>query len=219
MDERVTERGGAARPCRVKVCGITRLEDALGCVERGAGRLGLNFWAGTARRVELGIARQIASALADRVELVGVFVDASIAEILETRRATGIELVQLHGEEPPALLEALLPRAYKALRVAGPEALLEARRFAGEELLVDASVPGQVGGTGQRCDWEIAAAIARERTMSLAGGLRPENVAEAIARVRPAWVDVASGVERAPGVKDLDRVEAFIRAVQAASIA
>jgi phosphoribosylanthranilate isomerase len=202
---------------RVKICGLTREDDALHAVEAGADAIGLNFWTGTPRCVDVATARRIVDAIGARALTVGVFVDASADQIADIRERTGIVCVQLHGTEPPELVARFLPHAYKALRVRGEESIEEARRFPGEHILLDAYVAGQPGGTGHTFNWRLAAAFARERKVTLAGGLHPGNVAEAIAAVGPYCVDVASGVERSPGVKDPDAVSAFIRAARAAS--
>ncbi len=202
-------------PARVKICGITSLEDARACVDAGADAIGLNFWARSKRRCEEAVAAQIAASVDARV--VAVFVDASLEEIERVRRATGIAWVQLHGREPGSHVEALAPRAYKAVHPSDEGGVREALAMPGEELLVDASVAGMPGGTGQTCDWALAARIASARRVWLAGGLRPSNVGEAIHAVRPFGVDVASGVEKSPGVKDLALVRAFVDAVRGAS--
>lgn len=197
----------------VKVCGITTLEDARACVDLGVAALGLNFWPGTPRRVELEVARAVADELRDRVELVAVFVDADRAEIDGVREITGIRAVQLHGAESPGFVAALGPDAYKAVGVAEASDVEAALAFPGEKLLLDARVPGAMpGGTGHAFEWELALEVARRRRLILAGGLHAGNVAEAIARVRPWRVDVASGVESAPGKKELAKVAAFVRA-------
>lgn len=203
---------------RVKICGLTREDDALQCVEAGADAIGLNFWPGTARCVDVATARRIVDAVGARVLTVGVFVDATEQEIADIRERTGIVCVQLHGQEPPELVARFLPHAYKALRVKGEASIDEARRFPGEHILLDAYVAGQPGGTGHTFNWRLAAAFARERRVTLAGGLHPGNVAEAISAVQPYCVDVASGVELSPGVKDPNAVTAFIRAAQHASV-
>lgn len=200
----------------VKVCGVRRIEDAVACVEAGVDAVGINFWSGTSRCCDLDTARRIAAAVGGAAQLVAVVVDESLERIRHIRSATGIEWIQLHGSEPPELLEALLPTAYKALRVAGPEVAEWAQRYPGPDLLLDASVPGQVGGTGRSFDWDLAIELARSRRLTLAGGLHPDNVAEAAARVRPHRVDVASGVEREPGVKDAARIRAFVQAARRA---
>jgi len=201
----------------VKVCGLTAVDDAVRCVELGVDAIGLNFWSGSPRSTDVATARRIVRELAGRTQIVGVFVDAGIAEIRGILQETGIECAQLHGHETPALVSALLPNAYKALGVKDGSAVQIARTFPGKHLLVDASVPGMPGGTGRTFDWAIAEAIARERTLTLAGGLTPENVADAVRIVRPFRVDVASGVESAPGKKDPELVRAFLEAAKGAS--
>lgn len=190
------------------------MDDAVACVDAGADAIGLNFWASSKRRCELDVASRIADAVGDRARIVAVFVDASLAEIERVRAETGIEWAQLHGSEPASLLEALGPRAYKAVHPTDESGLRDALAQPGEELLVDASVPGMPGGTGQTCDWGLAGRIARVRLVWLAGGLRPDNVADAIRAVSPYGVDVASGVEERPGVKDHALVRAFVRAAR-----
>lgn len=197
---------------QVKICGITRSEDARAAAEAGSSAIGLNFWVGSKRRCELAVAADIVAEVGHRLRVVGVFVDASGPEIQRVQRRTGLRWVQFHGAEPASLLSAFLPHAYRAVRVFDEASLEAALGVAGTELLVDAAVPGMPGGTGQRCDWRWAARLAARRRVWLAGGLTPENVAEAIDAVRPVGVDVASGVERSPGIKDAERVRAFVRA-------
>lgn len=186
------------------------------CAEAGADALGLNFWERSVRRCDLQVAREIAEDLAGRVLLVGVFVDATAEQIEETRKIAGLGCVQLHGDESPALLAQFLPHAYKALRVRGDDVLAEVRRYPGEHVLLDAYVPGMPGGTGATFDWRLAEQVARERKLTLAGGLRADNVAAAVRAVRPYCVDTASGVESGPGVKDPAQVRAFIEAARSA---
>lgn len=201
----------------VKVCGLTSVDDAVRCRELGVDAIGLNFWSGSPRSTDIATAKDIVDAVAGKTQTVGVFVDASLHEVREILRETGIEWAQLHGDESPEEVAALLPRAYKAIAVKDGSAIEIARRFPGEHLLVDASVPGIPGGTGRTFDWAIAEAIAKERTLTLAGGLTPQNVAEAVRTVRPFRVDVASGVESAPGKKDPELVRAFVAAAKRAS--
>jgi phosphoribosylanthranilate isomerase len=198
----------------VKICGLTTVDDALRCAELGADAIGLNFWPASPRFIDLGTARRIVDALADQVETVGVFVDFELSQIRKILEQTGISWAQLHGGEAPELVRALLPHAYKAIGVKDGSVVELARRYPGEHLLLDASVPGMPGGTGRTFDWSIAAVVAKERKLTLAGGLTPHNVAEAVRRVRPFRVDVASGVESAPGRKDPALVEAFIAAAK-----
>ncbi len=200
---------------QVKICGITSIEDAELCVEAGADAIGLNFWAGSPRCVDRDTARAIVQAFGSTIEVVGVFVDAPLAAIEAARLELGFSWVQLHGSEEPEALAALLPSAYKAVGVSDSSAIEEARRYPGMRLLLDARVPGAMpGGTGKTFDWAIAAKIAQERELTLAGGLTPDNVADAVHQVRPRRVDVASGVERCPGEKHPTLVREFIAAAK-----
>jgi phosphoribosylanthranilate isomerase len=236
-------RGTAPRAgTRVKICGITTLADAEMCVEAGATDLGLNLIAASPRCVSVQVAHDIARRIGEmdaarrageldaarrigeqdaprrtggRVRTVLVVADLSVAEVRELLRNTGALCAQLHGDEPPDVVAALLPRAYKAIRVGGPADLALADTYPGDDILVDAKVKGQLGGTGRLVDWDLVAPLAARRHVTLAGGLSPDNVARAIERVRPFRVDVASGVELAPGRKDGARVRAFIDAVRA----
>lgn len=202
---------------RVKVCGVTSEKDAGACLDLGVDTLGINFWPGTKRRCEPDVAARIAREFGARAELVAVFVDADEATVRATLDATGIPWAQFHGDEAPELVARFLPRAYKAVGVRGEDPLLETRRFPGDHVLLDAYVPGGMpGGTGAQFDWELARAVARERRLTLAGGLTPANVGDAIRAVRPHRIDVASGVESSPGVKDPSKVRALVEAVRAA---
>ena len=200
---------------QVKICGLRSIEQAVACVDAGADAIGLNFWEGTPRSIDSETAVEIVLALEGRVDTVGVFVNASEEEIRSTLEATGIEWVQLHGDEPPDFLESFLPLAYKAIGVGEGDTLAESRLYGGEHVLFDARVPGAMpGGTGQTFDWALAEQVAQERKLTLAGGLSADNVRKAIKQVRPYRVDVASGVERAPGDKDIDKVKRLIAAVR-----
>ena len=201
---------------RVKVCGVTSLEDARVCVAAGVDAIGLNFWPKSVRRCEEGRARDIVQALAGQALFVGVFVDAAAEEIERLVRQVGLGCVQLHGDESPAMVQRFLPHAYKAVRVRGESVLSITRSFPGEHVLLDAYVPGSPGGTGAVFDWQLARAVAQERKLTLAGGLTPANVAAAVQAVRPYCVDTASGVESAPGVKDPALVSAFVEAARGA---
>ncbi len=201
---------------KVKICGLTSVDDALRCIEAGADAIGLNFWPASPRCVDVPMARAIVEAGGDHVQMVGVFVDFSVDRIRGILMETGVDWAQLHGTEPPEALAALLPQAYKAISVKDGSAIELARSYPGEHILLDASVPGIPGGTGRTFDWAIAAEVQKERKLTLAGGLTPGNVAEAVATVNPFRVDVASGVESAPGRKDPDLVKRFIDAAKGA---
>jgi phosphoribosylanthranilate isomerase len=204
-------------PVRVKICGVTRLEDALLAVRLGADALGFNFWPGSRRFLAPAAAREIVRRLPPLVTAVGVFVDPSRDEVLRAVAASGVQVAQLHGDEPPSLCSALPLPVVKAIRVrdaASLEALAAYDGLAG--LLLDAPSPG-FGGSGATFDWTLAAAAAAARPVILAGGLGPANVAEAVRAVRPFAVDVASGVESAPGVKDGELMRRFIEAAKEAT--
>jgi phosphoribosylanthranilate isomerase len=204
-----------SRVVHVKICGVTTPGDALLCVDAGASAIGVNLVEGSPRRVDVGTARGIAEAVSGRALVVAVVRDRSIAEMRDLVARTGCGCLQLHGDEPPEVLAALLPHAYKAIAVAGPEDVARAAAYGGEYLLVDAKTAAGSGGTGKTFDWSLVAALARTRKLALAGGLTPENVAAAARAVRPHTVDVASGVEAAgdPRKKDPAKVRAFIAAV------
>jgi phosphoribosylanthranilate isomerase len=201
---------------RVKVCGVTTEADARDCVEAGVDAIGVNFIASSVRRVDPAMARAIVTAVGGRVLLVGVVANESVEAMRAMRDATGVECLQLHGDEGPAQVEALLPHAYKAVRVADPRDVAVAYGMPGGYVLVDAKVGGALGGTGHTFDWGLVVELAAARRVVLAGGLTPENVADAVRRVRPWCVDVASGVESAPGRKDPAKVRAFLEAARSA---
>jgi len=191
---------------QIKICGLTRVDEAVACADAGADALGLNFWPRSKRCVRDDVAAEIVTAVGERVRLVAVVVDASAARIAEIR-GLGVRWVQLHGDEPPELVSRYLPEAFKAVHFGGPHEPLD---YPGEELLVDARVGDLPGGTGVTCDWTAAAGLARQTRLWLAGGLTAENVADAMDAVDPFGVDVASGVEGSPGRKDLEKVRRFI---------
>jgi phosphoribosylanthranilate isomerase len=194
----------------VKICGITRLEDALEAVRLGADWLGFNFWPRSRRYIAPRTAASIVAALPPAVLPVGVLVDPGLAELLDAILASGVRAVQLHGDEPPALCAAAPVPVVKGIRVRDASSLAALAAYQVSAFLLDSATPG-FGGSGTAFDWSLAAEVAAEFPVWLAGGLTPDNVAEAVRRVRPRGVDVASGVESAPGVKDPGLMEAFIR--------
>jgi len=189
----------------LKICGLTNEADAVHAAAAGATALGVVFAPSSPRCVSADRARDIVEAVPASVPVVGVFVDAPLEDIVAVVAHTGIRIVQLHGDEPERYAVAL---KMPLLRAAGVEVALDA--WPSATLLLDAVSGTERGGTGRRVDWPRAAAIARRRKTVLAGGLTPENVAEAIATVRPFGVDVSSGVEAAPGRKDRDKVTRFL---------
>jgi phosphoribosylanthranilate isomerase len=206
---------------RVKICGVRSALDAQACVELGASSIGVNFVPSSPRHVDVSVAREIARAVhatGKKVIVVGVVANLTLDAMRALVRDAELDCLQLHGDEDHDTLAALLPHAYKATRIANAEDVARARAYPGEYLLVDAKVPGVLGGSGTAFDWTLVKELATERRLTLAGGLDPENVARAIREVRPYCVDVASGVERAgsPGEKDLARVRAFIEATREA---
>ncbi len=199
-------------PVRIKVCGITREEDALRAAELGADAVGFVFWPGSPRCVEPSRAREIAAALPPFVARVGVFVDAGAAGVRAVADLVGLDAIQLHGggEEPDPGTRIL--RAVSLRGGEDPDAL--DRAYPGRTLLLDAHDADRRGGTGKTVDWNLAARVARRRRIILAGGLSPENVERAVREVRPWGVDVSSGVETRPGIKSPDRMAAFVAAVR-----
>jgi phosphoribosylanthranilate isomerase len=221
---------------KVKVCGLTNLRDALAAVASGADLLGFIFFPGSPRYVAPERVRAILTAVRDQqpdIQAVGVFVNEALDAVCQVLDYCGLQLAQLHGEEPPEMLgldesrrSPLRGRAYKALR---PRTLEEAHHLAaryalpvllhGENgppaFLLDTWCATQRGGTGQACDWGIAAHLAGQYSVMLAGGLSPANVAQAVRQVRPWGVDAASGIECAPGQKDHAAMRAFISSVVA----
>ncbi len=216
----------------VKICGNTTLADARASALAGADMLGFILYDRSPRYVSAKATAEIIVALRDELgegapTMVGVFVDESPDIVRDLLDRGGLDRAQLHGSEPPAEVRILQPRAFKAIRpqsrgdaeavVATYANVIEASSD-GPDFLVDAYHPWVMGGTGQAGDWAIGQVLARRFRIMLAGGLTPESVGAAIARVQPWGVDVASGVERAPGQKDHDRLRAFIQAAKRAPV-
>ena len=207
---------------KIKFCGITRLEDADAAVADGAWAIGLIFWPRSPRRCDPGVAAEIAAAVKRRVEVTGVFVNATLDHVAEIADGVGLTMVQLHGDEGPAYCAEAARRTgckvIKAVRVRSGADVQALSSFHTDYHLLDSYTAGVPGGTGGTFAWEIARAHRGSVPMILSGGLNPDNVGEAIRAVRPFAVDVASGVERTPGVKDPDKLQAFAAAVRAATI-
>jgi len=203
---------------RVKICGVTRLEDARLAWAAGADALGLNFYPRSPRYVTAQVAAALARTRPALGSVVGVFVNEAPDTIRALVRECGLTAVQLHGDEPPEACSGYGVPVIKALRVRGPEDVERARRYVGAgdvtSLLLDGAAPGY-GGGGVGFDWSLVARLAEAGVPVLvAGGLHPGNVQEAVRATRPYGVDVASGVEASPGIKDADAVRAFVRAVR-----
>lgn len=196
-------------PIFIKVCGITRVADALHAVEHGATAIGFVLWDKSPRAVTVDRAADIIATLPSQVTTVGVFVNEPVEGILRAVERAGLSAVQLHGDEPPAYAEELRCQVIRAVSVAEIDAAMDTWS-ADTTLLVDNIDPVRRGGTGAAIDWTAAARAAMARRLILAGGLTPDNVATAIRAVRPFGVDVSSGVESAPGVKDRNKVTQFI---------
>jgi phosphoribosylanthranilate isomerase len=201
---------------RVKVCGITRLEDAELAASLGAWALGFMLWEPSKRYVSPGVAAGIARVMRRKIDLVGVFVNQSLDEIAGLVDVLGLTHVQLHGDEGPSFCGEVARRTgarlIKASPIGGPGALQDLERFHTDFHLLDGHTPGLRGGGGQTFEWELLAARRSKIPAILSGGLTPENVRSAIDQAKPYGVDVASGVESSPGVKDPAKLRAFFAA-------
>ena len=199
---------------KVKICGITSLEDALHACACGADALGFVFYGESPRCIDPAAAATIIRQLPPFVTTVGLFVNADPEQVEEVADFCGLDVIQLHGDEGPDECDFTPRRTIKALRVRDAKSLARHLDYEVAALLLDAWVKGSYGGTGHAFNWELAAEVARQRPVILAGGLTPENVADAVRSVQPYAVDVASGVEAAPGRKDQAKVAAFIAAAK-----
>jgi phosphoribosylanthranilate isomerase len=198
-----------------KICGITRLTDALHAVREGATAIGFVFAPISPRRIDPAMAAEIVAALPSQVLTVGVFVNASVDEIRSVLNETGIRAVQLHGDEPPSYADAIDRQILRSVTL--ENVVDQAPEWPSDTiLLLDKADPVRRGGTGEVVEWSRAAIVARQRRLVLAGGLTPANIEEAVMTVRPFGVDVSSGVEAAPGVKDLAKVAQFLKNARAA---
>jgi phosphoribosylanthranilate isomerase len=207
---------------RIKFCGITSLPDAELAVAAGAWAIGLIFWPGSPRACPVDRAAEIGAALKRRTEVAGVFVNQTIDQVAGTAEAVGLTMLQLHGDEGPAFCAEAARRTgckvIKAARVRSRAEIQALAPFHTDFHLLDSHSPDHWGGTGETFSWELAAAHRGSVPMILSGGLRADNVGAAIAATRPFAVDVASGVERSPGVKDPERLRAFAQAVRSSSV-
>lgn len=199
----------------IKICGITRLTDALHAVREGATAIGFVFWQGSPRYVDPDLAGEIATALPPDVTTVGVFVNEPIDGIRRIAKTVGLGMAQLHGDEPPAYADEIDQPVMRAVTL---DTFVNTAYAWPDDttLLLDSSDSVRSGGPRPVVDWPRAAVVACERRIVLAGGLTPQNVEEAIMTVRPFGVDVSSGVESRPGVKDLEKVSLFLSSARAA---
>ena len=202
---------------KIKICGITSVADGLAAAEAGADMIGLMFYAGSPRYVTLAQAAEISRALPPFVLRVGVFVNPDAAQVTEAIAACGLNLLQFHGEETSEFCTQFCMMSVKAQRVQNADSLAALENFQTDAFLLDAHSKAGLGGTGEKFNWDLAIEAQKfGKPIFLAGGLTPENVADAVKQVRPFAVDVSSGVESAPGKKDAAKVRAFIEAVRAA---
>jgi phosphoribosylanthranilate isomerase len=203
---------------RIKICGVTNLEDARACVELGAEMIGLNFYPQSPRYIEPQRAREIVE-VPGSVRAVGVFVDPTASDVRSTANAAGIECVQLHGDVSPETCRELA-REFRVIRAFSTDGEFQPEdvgSFGDCDVLLDAHHAELRGGTGLTCDWSAArVTLPFARFLILSGGLNAQNVGQAIATVAPHAVDVCSGVERAPGIKDHRAIEKFIAAARTA---
>jgi phosphoribosylanthranilate isomerase len=198
----------------VKICGITLVDDAAAAVDCGAGALGFVFWPGSPRCIDPHRARAIVATLPPFVTPVGVFVNQPAEYVRGVASLVRLGAVQLHGDETADYAAGIGTPAIKAVTVADPQLSVWPVRTT---LLLDVDDKEKRGGTGRTIDWTAAASLAGQRKILLAGGLTPENVAEAVAQVRPFGIDVSSGVERSPGIKDHRRLLALFEALHGTS--
>jgi len=206
-------------PVQIKICGVTNVKGARACTELGVSMIGFNFYLQSSRYIEPKVVRRIIETMSPRVLAVGVFVDASAEDIRTTADAAGVRCVQLHGDTSAETCRELA-REFRVIRAFSTDPQFrpeEVALFGDCDVLVDAHHPNLRGGTGQTCDWP-AARTTRSfvRSLILSGGLTEKNVGQAIATVAPQAVDVCSGVESAPGIKDHRALKDFITAVRTA---
>lgn len=197
---------------KVKICGITNLNDAMDAIELGADYLGFNFYPGSPRYVAPEVAGKIIEEIPSNVPKVGVFVNEDLQRVLDFAIDLELDFLQFHGDEGPGPLNALGRPWYKAFRLSKEEDLKAIPLYHCEWILVDAYSEKAYGGTGLTAHWDLVREAKKfDKKIILAGGLRPENVNTAVAAVQPFMVDVASGVELAPGIKDRHKMEEFIQ--------
>ena len=204
------------KPFQIKICGITNVKDATAVIENGADAIGLNFYPKSLRSVDANKALEIVDSVEGRLVVVGVFVNETAERINEVSEQLSLDWIQLHGDESPSIIGDLNRSVLRAIRIVNNDfdrALNEARNWAeagAERILLDAASTGEYGGTGRRLDWELVERSEFPSGIVLAGGLNRDNVVQAIKIARPDAVDVASGIEKFPGVKDKGQLANFI---------
>src|SRR5262245_35831298 len=203
---------------KVKICGVRTRVEAQAAMEAGADALGFNFWPKSARYVEPQVARELINDLSPMACTVGVFVNEEANRILDVAGELNLDAVQLHGDETPEFCDQLKSvKIVKAMRVGRDFDLRVLQQYRADMILLDSKIDGSYGGTGRRFDWRLAIEAKRFAPIILAGGLTEENVGEAVIEVRPAAIDVCSGVEAEPGRKDLDKLRRFMAVVARAN--
>ena len=202
---------------KVKICGMTQLKDALFAVEQGVDAVGFIFYKKSPRAVTMKTVREIITKLPPLVDTVGVFVNESAERLNKIADYCGLDLVQLHGEESPAFCRKIRRRVIKAFRVKDLQSIKQLSKFPVSGFLLDTFSDNLHGGTGKTFDWNLALTAKKIGPVILAGGLTPSNIRQAVRRVRPYGVDVCSGVEKSSGIKDLEKVRAFLKNIRSGS--
>lgn len=202
---------------KVKICGMTQLKDALFAVEQGIDAVGFIFYKKSPRVVTMKTVREIITKLPPLVDTVGVFVNESAERVNQIANYCGLDLVQLHGEESPAFCRKIHRRVIKAFRVKDLQSIKQLEKFPVSGFLLDTFSDDLHGGTGKTFDWNLALSAKKMGPVILAGGLTPRNILKAVRQVRPYGVDVCSGVEKSPGIKDLEKVRAFLKNIRSGS--
>ncbi len=202
---------------KTKICGMTQLKDALFAVEQGADAVGFIFYKKSPRSVTMKAVREIILELPPFVDTVGVFVNESADRVNKIADYCGLDLVQLHGEESPAFCRKIHRRVIKAFRVTDLQSLRQMEKYPVTGFLLDTFCEDLRGGTGKAFDWNLALPVKKIGPVILAGGLTPRNIGQAVSRVRPYGVDVCSGVEKSPGIKDPEQVRAFLANIRSGS--
>ena len=199
---------------KIKICGVTNLDDLKCVIELGADFAGFNFYAHSPRHVSPDCIEEILADCSGNIAKVGVFVNEDPRRILEVVEQCNLDIIQLHGDEPAVTAEKLRPeQVWKTFHLWSEDDIQSAINFPSDAVVVDARTKTRRGGTGKVADWDLAARLARKRELVLAGGLREHNIQKAIKQVQPAVIDVCSGVEKLPGEKDPDKLNRFIKQV------